>query len=271
MPKAENTRKTYHVGANQFEYWAASKYWRDKRFRGVRDYYRNELVEEFIRELMNGRKATWTIRTYLHGIKFMAKEYGVNPPIEISEDLLPQIKEKIPVWVTKEEVLIIIDSLAHDKQYRALIALLYDTAVRISEALALNVEDVSFKENTITLDRRKGSYVPYVIPFSDTTAFFLKEYMEEWGLKNGMPLFQGKKSERLHECVAIREIKMYGKIYLEKKITPHAFRHGRAIALRQAGTDITEIADLLGHKRLETTRRYARITGTHLKKLPKAF
>jgi len=269
MAKAYSTYKTYSVGSDQFEKWAATNYWKDPRYKGnVTAYYKRELVEEFLRKLIVEDKKPWTIRTYLNGIRFMAREYGV--PLEISDDIAPPIREEIPIFVTKEEVEFLLNNI-WDKQYKALIALLWDTAIRISEALALNVNDVSFKDNTITLSKRKGSYVPYVIPFCERTAEILTDYIEEWKIKIGYPLFPGRRSERLSETTAIREIRDYGEIYLNKRITSHSFRHGRAIMLRKEGIDITEIADLLGHKRLETTRRYARITGVHLKNLPKAF
>jgi len=74
-----------------------------------------------------------------------------------------------------------------------------------------------------------------------------------------------------HHKTAYNIVKSWSSVILRKPLHPHALRHSKAIALRKKGVPLEDIADLLGHKSIDTTRIYARVTGTHLKKLPQTI
>ena len=110
---------------------------------------------------------------------------------------------------------------------------------------------------------------PHVVPLSERTVELLRRYLKVRKCKKGEALFTNDVGERLSPSAVYYIVRQWGLRLLNKPIHPHQLRHSCAIALRKQGIPIELIGDFLGHKNLNTTRRYARILPAELKeKIP---
>jgi integrase/recombinase XerD len=155
---------------------------------------------------------------------------------------------------------------------RAVMEVLYATAVRRNELLSLEVHDVDLRDGVIHVRKGKGNR-QRVVPLGKTAAGYLKEYLEKirphYGRKNpkerrlfltneGKPLTAGALHVSLHHYR-----KQAG---IEKSASPHVFRRSCATHMLQQGADIRYIQKLLGHASLATTQQYCKVIPIDIKK-----
>jgi integrase/recombinase XerC len=142
----------------------------------------------------------------------------------------------------------------------ALLTLMLGTGIRVSECVGLDINDIDFDNDRIKVVRKGGS--ESFVYFGDEARSALLDYMEE--RKNLNPedghenaLFISSKNKRL--CV--RSVELLVKKYAStvttvKHITPHKLRSTYGTNLYQASKDIYLVADVLGHKDVNTTRKH---------------
>ena len=157
----------------------------------------------------------------------------------------------------------------------ALLTLLLGTGIRVSECVGLDINDVDFKNNGIKI-RRKGGYEA-VVYFGDEVAEALHDYLEKRhhvipveGHENA--LFLSMQNRRITVRAVENLVKKYASnVTSLKKITPHKLRSTYGTALYQETGDIYLVADVLGHKDVNTTRKhYAAIEDSNRRKAAKA-
>lgn len=142
----------------------------------------------------------------------------------------------------------------------ALLTLLLGTGIRVSECVGLDISDVNFDVGGIKI-RRKGGYEA-IIYFGDEVEIALLDYLEERehiipaeGHENA--LFLSLQNRR----IAVRSVEKLVKKYASrvtnlKKITPHKLRSTYGTTLYQETGDIYLVADVLGHKDVNTTKKH---------------
>lgn len=142
----------------------------------------------------------------------------------------------------------------------ALLTLLLGTGIRVSECVGLDLKDVNFDEGGIKI-RRKGGYEA-VVYFGEEVETALLDYMEERqriipteGHENA--LFLSLQNRRLGVRSVEKLVKKYAsRVTTLKKITPHKLRSTYGTTLYRETGDIYLVADVLGHKDVNTTRRH---------------
>lgn len=144
----------------------------------------------------------------------------------------------------------------------ALLTFMYNTGARVSEALAVREDDLE-----LTCPRRvrlhgKGNKVRFCPLWKDTTTA-LRRLIETQRPAAGGTIFRNAHGEPLtRDGVAYILAKHSRRASIERaalkklRITPHVLRHSCAVALLQAGVDLTVIRDYLGHADVATTNRY---------------
>ena len=146
-------------------------------------------------------------------------------------------------------------TLARDK---ALAELLYGSGLRISEALALDAQDISPASTAVRV-LGKGSR-ERICPLSDTCRDALALWLAarpSLALPSETALFVGNRGKRLNRRQAGRIIAgLCAAAGLNKTVSPHGLRHSFASHLLAAGADMRSVQELLGHSRLATTQRY---------------
>ena len=152
---------------------------------------------------------------------------------------------------------------------RALLAVLWRTGVRISEALELRPHDVDFKNGTVRVRLGKG-LKPRTTVLSDLDALPLVErWLEERGklepVGQGAPLFCTLKGTPTDPSYARHLLPRLAKrAGLERRVHPHGLRHTHAADLALAGVPVLAIQQQLGHHSLTTAASYLRRVGVRL-------
>ena len=152
---------------------------------------------------------------------------------------------------------------------RALLAVLWRTGVRISEALELRPHDVDFKNGTVRVRLGKG-LKPRTTVLSDLDALpLVQRWLEERGklqaVGQGAPLFCTLKGTPTDPSYARHLLPRLAKrAGLERRVHPHGLRHTHAADLALAGVPVLAIQQQLGHSSLITTESYLRKVGVRL-------
>lgn len=188
---------------------------------------------------------------------------------------IPKRHEKEIIRLEPNEVAILLDQvedgtkltkkeLEYHKKTKvrdvALLTLLLGTGIRVSECVGLDINDINFDEGGFKI-RRKGGYET-VIYFGEEVESALLDYLEE--RKHMIPaeghenaLFLSLQNRRM----AVRSVENLVKKYASrvttlKKITPHKLRSTYGTTLYRETGDIYLVADVLGHKDVNTTRKH---------------
>lgn len=188
---------------------------------------------------------------------------------------LPKQHEKEIIRLEPNEVAILLDQvedgdkltkkeLEYHKKTKvrdvALLTLLLGTGIRVSECVGLDIKDVNFDVCGIKI-RRKGGYEA-IIYFGEEVETALLDYLEE--RERIIPceghedaLFLSLQNRRMTVRAVENLVKKYSsRVTTLKKITPHKLRSTYGTTLYQETGDIYLVADVLGHKDVNTTRKH---------------
>ncbi len=188
---------------------------------------------------------------------------------------MPKIPEKPIIRLEPDEIAKMLDAVesgealsSHQKAYHkytktrdlAIFTVLLGTGIRISELVGLNVSHLDFSNNSFLVTRKGGAQV--VLYFGDEVEQALLNYLDE--RKNILPpnseeqaLFISLQRKRMSQRAIQQLVKKYAAIVTPlKKITPHKFRSTFGTALNYETGDIYLVADVLGNKDVNTTRKH---------------
>ena len=195
-----------------------------------------------------------------------------NPSVLVDT---PKLHDKAIVRLEPEEVADLLDNIEsgegltvtqnkyHEKtsvRDLAIVPLLLGTGIRVSECVGIDLNDIDFKTNGVKI-HRKGGYET-IVYFGDETEAALKNYLAERekieaadGHKNAFFLSIQKKR------ISVRAVELLVKKYASlvttmKKITPHKLRSTYGTSLYRETGDIYLVADVLGHKDVNTTKKH---------------
>lgn len=152
----------------------------------------------------------------------------------------------------------------------ALLTLLLNTGIRVSECVGIDLSDLNFNENSVKVFR-KGGY-DQTVYFNERTAEALKTYIDGERKKycdsdTEKALFLSSQKKRIQVRSVEYMVKKYAAQALPgKKLTPHKMRSTYGTALYDETSDIRLVADVLGHEDVTTTaRHYASMKERHRK------
>ena len=211
-----------------------------------------------------------------------------NPTVLID---VPKIHDKSIIRLDSDEVALLLDYIEHcgdqltgqkrvyyeknKERDLAIVTLLLGTGIRVSECVGLDIEDVDFKNNGIKVTRKGGNEM--VVYFGPEVEKALKRYLEV--RENIIPLeghehalFYSAQRRRIGVQAIENLVKKYAQqITTTKKITPHKLRSTYGTTLYQETGDIYLVADVLGHKDVNTTKKhYAAIDDARRRQAAKA-
>jgi site-specific recombinase XerD len=141
---------------------------------------------------------------------------------------------------------------------RAIVTLLLYTALRLHEVVALNVDDLSISARKRLLVIRSGKGDLYrEVPLNPSCRQILTDWLRERAAADGeRALFIGPQGRRL-SARAVDLVVRSVAARAELKLSAHTLRHTCVTNLVRSGNDLVLVAELAGHRRLETTRRYS--------------
>lgn len=142
----------------------------------------------------------------------------------------------------------------------AIITLLLGTGIRVSELVGLDLSDVDFNNNGVMVTRKGGSQM--VVYFGEEVEKALRNYLETYrkavtplaGYENA--LFLSTQRRRIGVQAVENMVKKYASQITNKRITPHKLRSTYGTALYKETGDIYLVADVLGHKDVNTTKKH---------------
>ncbi len=152
----------------------------------------------------------------------------------------------------------------------AIITLFLGTGIRISELVGLNLDDVDFTSNSFIVTRKGGNRT--VLYFNDQVHSALLDYFNQRTTnnlidKNEQAFFLSLQNRRISARTVQDLVKKYAKIISPlKKITPHKLRSTFGTYLYRQTGDIYVVADCLGHKDVNTTKRHYAAISEDIKK-----
>ena len=200
-----------------------------------------------------------------------------NPLEEIEA---PKIGRKLPETISVNEIDLVISAIdlsqSNGERNRAIIETLYSCGLRVSELTTLKISDLFFDEGFIKVTGKgdKQRFVP-IGPLTQKYINFYKDqvrgYMKiEAAFKD--ILFLNRRGRQLSRAMIFTIVKSLGeKAKIQKKISPHSFRHSFATHLLENGADLRSIQMMLGHESITTTEIYMHVDKTHLNNVMRQF
>lgn len=239
-----------------------------KEFLKVYDYNGKELSNG---ERSIARKMS-AIRSF-YGFFYKREMISKNPTIFVD---MPKLHEKEIIRLDIDEVAMLLDfvetcdehltpqkKLYYQKTKKrdlAIFTLFLGTGIRVSECVGLDIEDIDFKNNRIKVIRKGGNEM--FVYFGPEVEEALQEYIEE-ERPSTQPisghehaLFYSIQRKRISVRAVQDLVSKYTKYVTNKHITPHKFRSTYGTALYQETGDIYLVADVLGHKDVNTTKKH---------------
>lgn len=253
---AESTRAAY---------LSAAKELLTRTDRPVEEIGRDEL-RAHVEHLRGQEKSASWLKIKLAGIVFLfAKTLG--RPTEVSFVAWPKQYSPLPTVLSLGEVDVFLGALRHPV-YRAIAMVLYGTGLRIEEALMLEVSDIDGARGVLRVRHGKGNR-PREVKLAPVLYQMLREYWDRERPRRPY-LFTSRRTGRppTQEGVRAAFASASEQAKLTKTVTPHVLRHSYATHLLDAGTDVRVIQALLGHKSLQTTMRYTRVSTVLVQKTP---
>src|SRR5215831_2385773 len=213
----------------------------------------DELKDAVLRMREKGLKATGC-NSAIRAINAYLKWHG--SPLKIPLLKEPQV---ILPTLTPQQVRLLVTWKArgfYQRRLHLLVLFLLDTGCRISEALALRVQDIDLDNLLVTLDGkgRKQRIVP--ISFELRKALF--RYCNEYGRRPGLLLFASRAETKVGRRNALRSVKLLcNRLGFDPPgRTLHSFRHTFAVSYLRRGGNVFALQRVMGHSDLETTKRY---------------
>ena len=209
-----------------------------------------------------------------YGYYFKRQIISKNPTLLV---VMPKMHEKAIIRLDTDEIAMLLDYVDHGgdnltgqrKAYfektknrdLAILTLLLGTGIRVSECVGLDLQDIDFKNNGITVTRKGGNQM--VVYFGEEVENALKTYLYTTR-KQTIPLsghenalFLSTQRKRMGVQAVENMVKKYAReVTPNKKITPHKLRSTYGTALYKETGDIYLVADVLGHKDVNTTKKH---------------
>lgn len=228
-------------------------------------------VDTFLVEYTNTKHSARTqarmIATMHSFYKFLIVEGYV--PVNIWENIkTPNLPQKLPVYLTVEEVSLLLQGNEKtlqdplDLRNRCMVGLLYATGIRVSELLAIRLEDIGYQGESIRIFGKGGK--ERLLPVHEVVLAEIQEYTKGLRLNLDKELspylflnYNGKQMSRQGFWKIIKKrAKLVG---ITKDISPHVLRHTFATHLIENGANLRLVQELLGHSAITTTQIYTHI------------
>lgn len=235
----------------------------------------DEKLQKYAANLKAVGKSNATIARSIASMKsfytYMVSE-GLMDSSPAAQLVAEKTEHKLPQILTGKEVELLLEQpqCVDMKGYRdkAMLEVLYATGIRVSELIALNVDDVNLSAGVL---RCRGKNRERQIPIYPAAVRALAEYIDfireqMIASPQEQALFVNINGERMSRQGFWKIIKTYQqRAGIDKDITPHTLRHSFAAHLLQNGADLHSIQEMLGHSDISTTQVYSQVVKHQLK------
>jgi len=220
------------------------------------------MVRDWKAAMDKRRLSPATCRSYIIKLRVVLaylKHRGV-PVLDAESIPIPQRGDRVPSYVSKEQVTQLIDACFRVRS-KAIVSLLFSSGIRLSELINLNREDI--KNNTFTVigkgNRARLCFV------DERTHALLGAYLET-RKDNNPSLFLSTQSVRRMTPTNIQLIFKSARVRagITVPVTPHTMHHSFATNLLESNTNLFHVQAMLGHRSLQTTQQYLHVVNKDL-------
>ena len=232
-----------------------------------------EMIEHYMGWLYDNNKEKSSQARALSGIKsffnyLLLEEQIESSPAEFIE--APKAQRHLPDTLSTEEIDRIINSIdmstTKGVRDRAILELLYSCGLRVSELCDLKLGDLFFTDGCIRVVGKGNKQ--RLVPISNIARERIQLYKEQRkaATRSDDTLFLNNRGKRLTRVMIFTIIKQAAqRAGIDKKISPHTFRHSFATHLLEGGANIRQVQELLGHENILTTEIYTHLDNRHLR------
>ena len=218
------------------------------------------------REKSSQARALSSIKSFFNYL--LLEEVIESSPAELIE--APKASRPLPDTLSVEEIDRLIGSIDNSTvkglRDQAILEVLYSCGLRVSELCELRMGDLFFGEGYIRVIGKgdKQRLVPVSGMARDRIQLYMERRKEE--RRKEEILFLNNRGKKLTRVMIFTIIKQAAqRAGINKKISPHTFRHSFATHLLEGGANIRQVQELLGHENILTTEIYTHLDNTHLR------
>ncbi len=240
-------------------------------------------IQSFLEWLSEFGISEYTQARIISGLKsffgFLQIEYEwANNPTELIE--LPRLNRSLPNVLHIEEINQLIEAIdlstPEGVRNKAIIETLYGCGLRVSELTNLKLSHLHLDIEFIKVEGKgnKERLIPIGKQAIKHLNIYIKEVRNHLSIKAGNEdiVFLSRRGSALSRVMVFIIIKdLAKKIGLQKKISPHTFRHSFASHLVEGGADLRAVQDMLGHESITTTEIYTHIDTDYLQSVITQF
>jgi integrase/recombinase XerD len=215
-------------------------------------------IREYLQHLID-RDLSWSsYNLNICALRFFYT-HSSSSPRKVKSLPFAKQEETLPLLPDREEVRTILKAVDNDR-HQMILMLMYASGMRVGEAVSVKVKNVDGKQRTIHIEKAK-SRCARLVPLSPRVLIRLRDYFRkyhpssDWLFEGGTP---GTHLRTRPVQKSFRDARRMAGI--QKNFTTHSLRHGFATHMLEDGHDIRIIQKILGHKNIQTTLRYARVT-----------
>lgn len=238
-----------------------------------------DIIRGWLEQMLDkGAKAT-TVNTALSAVRSffrfaLRRKLVEKDPAHLIEG--PKKSKPLPQFVREKEM----DELLDEKEWgdtfkdvraRAILIILYETGVRVSELTGLDDEDIDMAAGQLKVTGKRNKQ--RIVPFGQELATAIGQYVslrDQEVARQTTALLVTDKGERMDRRQVYAIVRRYlSEVTTLKKRSPHVLRHTFATAMLNNGAGLESVKNLLGHESLETTEIYTHTTFEQLKRVYK--
>ena len=235
-----------------------------------------DVLNIFVMELRHTNTSGKSIKRYLSSIRvffnFLIEvgEVQTNPALLIKT---PKVERDLPKTIDFDDLkkMMTINSTQY-KELRAvlMIELLYSCALRVSELVGINLEDIDMDEGFVKVMGKGGN--ARFSPMGQTTVDVLKRYIKQRPSSATNALFINQNNTRISTRTVQNVVKKRAlQVGVSINVHPHMLRHAAATHFLQSSHDLRTVQEFLGHKSIKSTQVYTHLDFLELSKVYDEF
>mgnify|MGYP001502169346 CR=1 FL=1 len=243
----------------------------------------SDLLKDFIEDLYNSDTSSYSQARIISGLKSFFGYLLLEEKIEIDPTELiesPKLLKKLPDTLNIEEIEKILSSIELNSfeglRNRAIIETLYSCGIRVSELINLTFQNLFLDIGFIKVIGKSSK--ERLVPIGKSAIKYIKKYNDQFRneikIKEGNEgyLFLNRRGSKISRNMIFIIVKNISKkIFPNKKVSPHTFRHSFATHMVEGGADLRAIQEMLGHESITTTEIYTHLNKEHLREVVNKF
>ena len=243
----------------------------------------SNIIQEFVEYLYNLGISSYSQARIISGIKSFFNYLIIEEKIKINPTELiesPKLDKKLPDTLNIDDIENILKSIDLNSfegvRNRAIIETLYSCGLRVSELINISYQNLFLDIGFIKVIGKASK--ERLVPIGSSAIKYIKlfdyEYRKKMKVKSGNEGFlflnrRGSKISRNMVFIIIKNISQ--KLNLDKKISPHTFRHSFATHMIEGGADLRAVQEMLGHESITTTEIYTHLNKEYLREVVNKF